>query len=60
MEDKLVELEHNSVDPDGGAALTEGIRSLFLKRWLDLILVKLFTYFINSITVVCVCICICV
>ena len=30
MEDKITELERNSVDPDGGAALSEAIRSLFL------------------------------
>ena len=30
MEEKIAELERNSCDPDGGAALTESIRSLFL------------------------------
>ena len=30
MEEKIAELERNSCDPDGGAALTEQIRSLFL------------------------------
>ena len=29
MEDKITELERNYVDPDGGAALSEAIRSFF-------------------------------
>ena len=45
MEDKIGELERNPVDPDGGAALSEAIRSLFLKWWVDLIMVKSFPYF---------------